>query len=303
MEAEDSKSFSCGYVALIGPPNVGKSTLLNNILQFKLSIVTPKPQTTRHQILGIYNDQNSQIIFLDTPGLIEPRYKLQAYLVKAATAAQKDADVIVFMIEAGKELRPEDRQSIERIASLEKPLIVCINKIDLVQKNLLLPTIEALSKIPGVREIVPISALKNDGVTELLDLVKKYLPEGPPLYPRDQLTTVNERFLVSEIIREKIFMHYGEEIPYSTTVVIEEFKERPGKKDYIRAAILTERDTQKAILIGKGGAALKKIGQLAREEIELLLGRPVFLELVVLVRPKWRDKDHMLRDLGYGHNP
>ncbi len=296
--------FKCGYVAILGKPNVGKSTLMNNILQFKLSIVTPKPQTTRHKITGIYNSDDAQILFLDTPGIIDPEYRLQEYLVKAADAAAEDADVLVFMVKAAEHLDDVDRHLIEKLAKMPKPLIVCINKIDLVKKSILLPFIDEIRQIEGVKEIVPISALKQDGLDELLAVIKQYLPEGPPLYPQDQLTTINERFLVSEIIREKIFLLYGQEIPYSTTVTIEEFREGEGKqKDYIRAAIVVERDSQKGILIGKKGEALKRVGKLAREEIEFLLGRPVFLELVVVVRPKWREKDNLLRSLGYTRNP
>ncbi len=295
--------FKCGYVALLGQPNVGKSTLLNNLLQFKLSIVTPKPQTTRHEILGIYNTGETQILFLDTPGIIDPKYRLQEYLVRAADRAADEADVIVFMLEAAEKLQEQDRKLLQRLGATGKPLIACINKVDLLHKPLLLPLIKEISQIEGVAEVVPISALKNDGLTDLVDTIRNYLPEGPPLYPQDQLTTVNERFLVSEIIREKIFMLYGQEIPYSTTVDIEEFREQPGKKDYIRAAIIVERESQKGILIGRKGEALKRVGRLAREEIELLLGRPVFLELVVLVRPKWREKDNLLKSFGYAGKP
>ncbi len=303
MTDKDYSHFRCGYVAIIGRPNVGKSTLMNNILHFKLSIVTPKPQTTRHKILGIYNDDDSQILFLDTPGIIDPKYKLQQYLVKAAETAAADADVVVFMIEASEQANPADVELLQEISASGKPILICINKIDLIKKSLLLPLIDRYSKESGVREIIPISALKNDGIDDLVQSIKSYLPTGPPLYPTDQLTTINERFLVSEIIREKIFLLYGEEIPYSTTVQIEEFREQPGKKDYIRAAIVVERDSQKGILIGKKGEALKRVGKLAREEIEFVLGRPVFLELVVVVRPKWRERDDLLKSLGYSRNP
>lgn len=294
--------FKCGYVAILGRPNVGKSTLLNQLLRFKLSIVTPKPQTTRHRILGIYNDSDSQIILFDTPGIIAPKYKLHEYLVQAASAAARDADVDLLLLEAAEAITPAHTQVIEKIAANQKALVIALNKSDLVEKSRILPQIDMLSKVPQVREIVPISALKNDGLDRLLTVIKSCLPDGPPLYPPDQLTTAPERFFVAEIIREKIFLLCGEEIPYSTTVSIEEFTERPGRKDYIRAAICVERESQKGILIGKKGAALKKVGQAAREEIEFFLQRPVYLELFVIVRHKWREREALLRDLGYsGH--
>ncbi len=299
MNEIDSKNYRCGYVAIVGRPNVGKSTLLNQILHFKLSIVTPKPQTTRHRIAGIFSDESAQIIFHDTPGLITPRYKLQEYLVRAARSAMQDADVMLMLIEAGEIVLQKDLDILAQLAQHQRPIVVAINKTDIVEKNLILAQIDTLQKQPGVREIIPISALKNEGVDELLATLRSFLPLSPPLYPPDQLATAPERFFVSEIIREKIFMHYSDEIPYSTTVQIEEFHERPGRKDYIRATILVERKSQKGILIGKKGAALKKVGAEARQEIEAFLGRPVFLDLFVAVRPKWRDKSGMLKNLGY----
>ena len=299
MKKIDNSTFRCGYVAILGRPNVGKSTLLNKILDFKLSIVSPKPQTTRHRLFGIFNNEAAQIIFLDTPGLIEPKYKLHEMLMRASENAITEADALLFMIEADEALAIEDFDLLETIARHSKPIILCINKIDLVPKNRILPQIEKLSGIQSINEIVPVSALKADGIDDLLKTLTGFLPLSPALYPPDQLTTAPERFFVSEIIREKVFFQYGQEIPYSTTVQIEEFSERPGRKDYIRAAILVERQSQKGILIGKKGDALKKVGSAARIEIEAFLGRPVFLEMVVLVRPKWRDKESTLRSLGY----
>lgn len=291
--------FRCGYAAILGKPNVGKSTLLNSILDFKLSIVTPKPQTTRHRILGIYNDASSQVIFLDTPGLISPKYKLHEFLNLAAKSAASDADVLLMLLDAREASADELATLPVDLSHFAKPIVLCLNKIDLMEKNALLPKIDALSKLPFLREIVPISALKKDGTDRLLACLQAYLPASPPLYPPDQLSVAPERFFASELIREKIFLRFGDEVPYSTAVLIEEFIERPGKKDYIRARVLVERESQKAILIGKGGRALKAVGSAARQAIEAMLERPIFLELIVSVRPKWRQSERELRRLGY----
>ncbi|MDZ7373198.1 MAG: GTPase Era [candidate division KSB1 bacterium] len=292
-------TFRVGYVAILGRPNVGKSTLMNALLGQKLSIVSPKPQTTRHRILGILSGRDYQIVFFDTPGLLDPRYKLQEMMLKSAERAAQDADELLFLIEALPESHELDFQWIERLNVQQKPAVLAINKIDLVAKDLLLPLIDECQKRYNFQEIVPISALKQDGIDILRDVLVRYLPTGPPLYPQDMLTDHPERFFVAEIIREKIFRRYGEEIPYSTTVVIDEFKERPGAKDYIRASIYVEKPSQRKILIGKRGEALKRIGQEAREEIEAFLGRPVFLELWVGVMEKWRQREPILRQLGY----
>ncbi len=300
MEQTEGKAvFRVGYVAILGRPNVGKSTLMNALLGQKLSIVSPKPQTTRHRILGILSGETFQIVFFDTPGLLDPRYKLQEVMLKSAERAAQDADEVLFMIEALPESHELDFQWLERLKILDKPSILAINKIDLVPKDQLLPLIDECHRRYQFREIVPISALKQDGIDILRDVLVRYLPEGSPLYPEDMLTDQPERFFVAEIIREKIFQRYGEEIPYSATVVIDEFKERPGAKDYIRASIYVEKPGQRKILIGKGGEALKRIGREAREEIEAFLGRPVFLELWIGVKEKWRQKESLLRQFGY----
>lgn len=290
--------FRAGYVALVGKPNVGKSTLLNQLLHFKLSIVTHKPQTTRKKVLGILSGENHQIIFVDTPGIIEPKYNLQKTMMKYVRAAIEDADVVVYLVDASaanQDLRDIDRT----IASLQKPVILALNKVDLIRKDLLLPLMEKYRAAYNFEAIVPISALKNDGLDILVKEIVNNLPYNPPYFPPDYITDQQERFFVSEIIREKIFNLYGEEIPYSCHVQIEEFKENPGRKDYIRAVIYVERLSQKGILIGKNGQALKKVGQLAREEIEAFLGRPVFLELFVKVMEGWRRRESKLRRLGY----
>ncbi len=291
--------FKTGYVAIIGRPNVGKSTLINHLLNFKVAAVTPKPQTTRHQIRGILNGDRYQIIFLDTPGVLEPKYKLHQAMMRAVERAISEADAILFMIEAAPQPHAEDVAYLETHLAPAPPWFLAINKIDAVKKEELLPLMAHYRRYQALRAIIPISALNGDGLDRLTDEIVAVLPEGPPFYDSDQILDHPERFLVAELIREKIFQKYGEEIPYSTTVLVEEFKERPNQKDYIRAVIFVERESQKGILIGKQGAALKRIGQLAREEIELLLGRPVYLELWVKVRERWRQDERMLKEFGY----
>jgi len=286
-------------VALVGKPNVGKSTLVNALLQFKLSIVTPKPQTTRHRILGILSEPGCQVIFLDTPGLIQPRYALQQAMMRAAERAMSEADVIVGLLDVSIPLEEDDFQTVQQLLARKKPLLLALNKIDLVNKANLLPIIDQLARRFGEIEIIPISALQRDGLDELKAAIVQSLPLGLPLYPEDQISEHPERFFVAEIIREKVFARYGEEIPYATTVHIDEFKERPGAKDFISARIVVERPSQKAILIGKGGQALKEVGKAARAEIEQFLGRPVFLKLWVAVREKWRSDETLLREYGY----
>ncbi|MGC8594555.1 MAG: GTPase Era [Candidatus Kryptoniota bacterium] len=294
------KEFHVGYVAIIGQPNVGKSTLLNSLLGQKLSIVTPKPQTTRHKILGILSGENFQIIFIDTPGLINPKYALQELMMSFAKSALRDADVILPMIDAS---RPEMEPSLTLKMILEfkeKPIILVINKIDIVNKGLLLPLIDSLNKLNIFKEIIPVSAATGENLNDLQKTIIKYLPVGLPLYPADTTSDKDERFFVSEIIREKIFSKFREEIPYSTTVEIEEFRENQGNmKIYIRAVIYVERESQKGIIIGKGARALREIGAAARKEIEDFIGKPVFLELFVKVNTDWRDNKKILSKLGY----
>ncbi len=294
--------FKAGYVAIVGRPNVGKSTLINNFLRFKLSIVTPKPQTTRHRILGVLNGEGYQIIFLDTPGIMEKaKYNLHKWMIKRAIEAMDEADLVLFVVEPMQPTEA-DLKILDAIKERNKKTVLVINKIDRVPKVEVLPVIDTYSKLYDFADVVPISALKLINTDELLDVIIKNLPEGEPFYPPDMLTDRPERFFVAEIIREKVFQLYGEEIPYSTAVEIEIFKERDdehGGKDYIRAVIYVERDSQKAILIGRGGQALKKVGMRARQEIEEFLGRPVYLELWVKVKPKWRKNEAFLKEIGY----
>jgi GTP-binding protein Era len=294
---KEPTDFRAGYVAIIGKTNVGKSTLLNQILNFKLSIVTPKPQTTRKKVIGILNGENYQIIFIDTPGIIEPRYTLQQIMMKYIKTAIEDADVLLYMVDVSRhEIIDEVKEKAE---PLGKPVILLLNKIDLIRKPMLLSIIDEYRKIYPFEAIIPISALENDGLDRVIQEVVRLLPLNPPYYPSDYITYQQERFFVAEIIREKVFFLYGEEIPYSTHIEIEEFKERQKGKDYIRATIYVEKDSQKGILIGRKAQALKRVGELARKEIEAFLDRPVFLELFVKVSEDWRKKEGKLRELGY----
>ena len=295
----NKKTFKSGYVAIVGKPNVGKSTLINDFLGCKLSIVTPKPQTTRKKIMGVLTKEDYQIVFYDTPGIMEPKYELQKYMVKEAYAAIEDADVILMMAEPFEPPAVKDEELFEKLSHLNIPVILAINKVDLVEKDSLIPILSAYDKRFKFAEIVPISALKGTNLDLMLNLVVKYLPEGEPFYPEDYMTDYNERFLASEIIREKVFEFYGEEIPYSTTVEIEEFKEREAGKDFIKAIIFVERDSQKGIIIGENGKAIKRVGVIAREEIEKQTGRKVYLELWVKVMEKWRKDKSKLYKLGY----
>jgi len=285
-----------GYVSIIGKPNVGKSTLLNRLLAIKLSIVSSKPQTTRNRILGILTEGDYQCYFFDTPGIIKPDYELQRLMVEQIKRTIEDADVIIWMIDPW--YRPDDftQEIFEHVK--KQPIICVINKIDLIPKSQLLPIIDSVKKL-ALEEIIPISALTGEGVEDLKKTIFQSLPEGPFLYPPEELSDSPERFFVAELIRERVFEYFKKEIPYATCVVIDEYKEREKGKDYIRALIYVERKSQKGILIGKNGEALKKVGEEARKEIEDFLGREVYLELWVKVKEKWRKDKKFLKELGY----
>jgi len=295
------QEFRSGYVAIVGRPNAGKSTLLNAFLGQKLSIVSGKPQTTRHKVLGILNEPGLQIVFMDTPGMIEPKYLLQSVMMKSVQASLRDADLTVFIRDVAEDLTADEVK--EELAALRKmpaPVVVVLNKCDLADQaavNTVLVRFAGASAAPEA--VLPVSALNGTGMEFLKTEIQRRLPVHPPYYPEDSLSDQNERFFVSEIIREKVFECYREEIPYSTTVHILRFEEKKGRKDVIEAEICVERESQKGILIGVKGAALKKTGQLARKDIEHFLGRPVFLELRVKVREKWRDDPLWLKRLGY----
>lgn len=289
----------CGYVAIIGRPNVGKSTLLNHLLGKKISITSRKPQTTRHRILGIKTEGETQAVYVDTPGLhLEAKKALNRYMNRAANSVIHDVDVIIFMIEALK-WQEEDEWILKKLQHIKLPVILVINKIDKIpEKENLLPFLERVSEKFKFTEIVPLSALKSEQVNRLDQLVNSLLPENPHFFPDDQMTDMSSRFITAEIIREKLMRSLGQELPYALTVQIEQF-EQQEKLIRISAIIWVEKLTQKAIVIGKEGAVLKKIGTYAREELEMILGKKIFLQLWVKVKESWSDNDRALRSLGY----
>ncbi len=295
---EEKSSFKSGFVAIVGRTNVGKSTLLNKLAGRKVAIVSEKPQTTRNKILCVLNREDSQVIFLDTPGIHKPKYRLGEQMVQQALGTLKEVDAILFLVES-EPPGPGDNYIMRQFKDLATPVLLVINKIDLVRHEVLLPLIEQYSKICNFSEIVPLSALTGENMSRLLEAVTAYLPEGPKYFPDGMVTDRPETFIVTELIREKVLHLTSEEVPHSVAVVIEEMEDRPNGVIAIRSIIYTEKETQKAILIGKGGQMLKKIGQTAREEIEGLLGSKVFLDLWVKVKPGWRNKESQIRDLGY----
>ena len=292
-----------GYVAILGLPNSGKSTLLNALLGQKLSIITSKPQTTRKRILGIFREENHQIIFLDTPGILTPSYLLQEKMMEEVKTSLDDADVVVLIIDVKEDPRAETLFSQEFVKSSvsksRKPKLLVLNKVDLITQDKVNELIEHFETQKMYEEIIPISASQNFNIQRVIEEIIRFIPEGPKLFPDDQVTDENERFFVSEIIREKLLELYKDEVPYSCEVLISEFKERETSKHFISAEIAIERDSQKAIIIGKSGAAIKKLGELARKSIEEFLQHEVFLELRVKVRKKWRSDENLLKSFGY----
>ncbi len=295
--------FKSGFVNIIGRPNVGKSTLMNALLGDKLSIITNKPQTTRHRIIGILNDDEYQIVFSDTPGIIKtPTYKMQEMMNRYSHSTFEDADVMIFVTEK-LEKYADDDPILKRLQNVDAPLFLVYNKIDTMKEEEILKSIGEWSKHLNFKEIIPISALKKQNTDTLLTLIKSYLTEGPKFYPDDQLTDRSERFFTSEIIREKILMYYDEEVPYSCEVQIDDFKEGKTKegKDIVRifSTIYVARKTQKPILIGANGSAIKKLGTEARKSLEQFFEKSVFLDLNVKIRENWRDDDKFLDYFGY----
>ncbi|PTQ89726.1 GTPase Era [Agitococcus lubricus] len=300
QETIDAENYRCGFVAIVGRPNVGKSTLLNHLLGQKLSITSRKPQTTRHKILGIVTENNVQAIYVDTPGMHkrEPR-AINRLMNQAAQSALKDVDLVLFVVD-GLKWTPDDDLVLEKLSRVETPVILVLNKVDTVtDKESLLPYLTTLSQKRHFSEVIPLSALRGHNLTTLHELVGRYLPYAPPMYAEDQITDRSQRFLAAEMIREKIMRQMGDEVPYDLTVQIESFKVE-GRLYRIDATILVERDGQKAIVIGEGGQKLKTIGQAARLDMEKLFDSKVMLSLWVKVKGGWSDDERALKSLGYG---
>ncbi|HJV65895.1 MAG TPA: GTPase Era [Geomonas sp.] len=291
--------FRSGFVSIVGRPNVGKSTLLNRILGEKIVITSDKPQTTRNRIQGIHNIAGGQVVFIDTPGIHRAKNRLNKFMVEEALASIEGVDIILFLVEGGADPAREANMIKEVLAGVSIPVILVMNKIDLVPKGELLERMQCYGETYPFKEIIPISAITGDGVEQLVKLVHGLLPEGPCYFPEDILTDVPERFVVAEIIREKIFRLTRDEVPYSVAVVVDSFKEREDGLVSIAATINVERDSQKGIIIGKKGDMLKKIGMQSRQEIEQLLDTKVFLELFVRVSPEWSENSRMLKEFGY----
>ncbi len=292
----NKKPHKSGFVNIIGNPNVGKSTLLNALVGEKLAIITSKAQTTRHRLMGIVNGEDFQIVYSDTPGIVDPHYKLHEYMMKFIDAALLDADIFLLVIELNDQFNHPE--ILEKIKNSGVPIMLLINKIDLSDQQTILQLMNDWQlKLPQA-EIIPISALNKFNIEKVFQTLLAKLPENPPYFPKDELTDKSERFFVSEIIREKILLNYKKEIPYSVEIVVESFKESE-KLVKILAFIFVARDSQKSIMIGHGGLALKKVGTAARKDIEAFLGKKVFLELTVKVNKDWRDQDLQLKRFGY----
>ncbi|MCO7151797.1 GTPase Era [Vagococcus lutrae] len=292
-------SFRSGFVAIIGRPNVGKSTLLNRIIGQKIAIMSDKAQTTRNKIQGVYTTDDSQIVFIDTPGIHKPKHKLGDFMVEAAYSALREVDAVLFLVSADQKRGPGDNFIIERLKNVEAPVFLIINKIDTIHPDALFEIIEDYQALMPFAEIMPISATKGNNVPKLLETLENYLEEGPQYYPADQVTDHPEYFVVSELIREKVLHLTHEEVPHSVAVVVEDMSRDEYDKIHVRANIIVERTSQKGIIIGKGGKMLKNIGIKARKDIENLLGDHVYLELWVKVEKNWRDKQRQLQSFGY----
>ncbi|WP_166243739.1 GTPase Era [Paenibacillus turpanensis] len=302
MSAHNKNAFKSGFAAMIGRPNVGKSTLLNQIVGQKIAIMSDKPQTTRNKIQGVYTTDDSQIVFLDTPGIHKAKHKLGDFMVQVATGTLKEVDVALFLVDAEEGMGGGDRFIAEQFAGLKTPVFLVINKIDKVHPDQLLPLIDSYKELHDFAEVVPVSALQGNNVNTLLQQITRYLPEGPQYYPSDQVTDYPEQFICAELIREKILQLTREEVPHSIAVTIEDMKVEDNGVVHISAVIFVERDSQKAIVIGKRGALLKEVGKQARGDIEALLGSKTFLELWVKVKKDWRNEMRVLKELGFRHD-
>lgn len=288
-----------GFVAIVGRPNVGKSTLLNRIVGQKIAIMSDKAQTTRNKIQGVYTTDTTQIVFIDTPGIHKPKHRLGDYMVEAAYSALHEVEVVLFMVAADQKRGKGDDMIIERLKKLNVPVYLVINKIDKIHPNDLLEQIDDFKSQMDFAQIIPISATQGNNFETLMNELEANMPAGPQYFPEDQITDHPEYFVVSELIREKILQLTRDEVPHSVAVVIDSMKRKPDEKVQIQATIIIERDSQKGIIIGKGGSMLKKIGTQARKDIEKLLGDKVYLELWVKVQKDWRDKQVYLTDFGY----
>ncbi|CAM2980929.1 GTPase Era [Lentilactobacillus buchneri] len=294
----DNPDFHSGFIAIVGRPNVGKSTFLNRVIGQKIAIMSDKPQTTRNKIQGVYTTKEAQIVFIDTPGIHKPQNKLGDFMMESALSALKEVDAVLFMVNATEHRGAGDNFIIDQLKNVDKPIYLLINKIDEISPDDIMPIIEQHKNALEFKDVYPISALQGNNVPELIDTLIKELPNGPQYYPADEVTDHPERFVISELIREKVLELTRQEIPHSTAVVIESIKTEDSLLR-IRATIIVERDGQKGIVIGKGGSMLKKIGTLARKDIENMMGNKVFLELWVKVEPHWRDKANLLNSYGY----
>ena len=292
--------FKSGFVSIVGRPNVGKSTLMNNVVGEKIAIMSDKPQTTRNTIQAVYTDEECQIVFWDTPGIHKPKNKLGEFMVKSATDAFKNVDLVLFVVDDSKKIGPGDRKIIEDLRGIKTPVILVLNKIDKLEESELFELMQLYSNEDLFKAIVPISALKGRNVNELLKVIGNYLQEGPKYFPDYMITDQPERVLVSELIREKVLHYLNDEVPHGVAVEVERMKSRQDKDIVdISAVIYCERDSHKGIIIGKNGRKLKGIGKSAREDMELLLGSKINLQLWVKVKENWRNLQNYITDFGY----
>jgi GTPase len=299
-QGNNNESHKSGFISIIGRPNVGKSTFLNRVIGQKIAIMSDKPQTTRNKVQGVLTLDDSQLIFIDTPGIHKPKHRLGDFMMKVAQNTLKEVDLVLFMVNAQEGYGRGEEFIIEKLQNVKTPVFLVVNKIDLIHPDQLLKLIESYNEKFNFAEIVPISALEGNNIEKLLEQIKEKMPEGPQFYPADQVTDHPERFIVSELIREKALHLTREEIPHSLAVVIEKMERQPEKEMvHVMATIIVERDSQKGIIIGKQGGMLKEIGKRARHDIENLLGTKVFLELWVKVQKDWRNKATQLRDFGF----
>lgn len=293
------KGFKSGFVAVVGRPNVGKSTLINALIDDKIVIVSDKAQTTRNRIVCVYTDEKKQIVFMDTPGIHKPKHKLGEFMVDQAVDSLREVEAVLFVVAANEKRGPGDNFVIEQLRKVNVPVFLIVNKIDTMEKQDLLEAIVSYENSYPFEAVVPISAKERDNIEEVVNLLEKHLPEGPKYFPDDMITDQPERLIISDIVREKILLQTHDEIPHAIAVDVDEMKTREDGTTYVRATIYVERDSQKGIIIGKQGAMLKTIGRQARGDVERLLATKVFLDLWVKVKKDWRNKSGMLSELGY----